>query len=289
MKIGIGLPSTVRGATGSVIIEWSQRAEARGFSSLGTIGRIAYPGYSELIALSAAAGATERIGLLTDILLGPIYDPVLLAKEAASLDQLSGGRLVLGVSAGARKDDFDITHQDYATRGRRWDQSLELMHRIWQGEPPPGTDQPVAPPPTNGKAVPMLIGGTSEATLRRIARWGVGWTVGGASPDTVPPFVERVRKTWREAGREGSPRLVALQYFALGPDAEAGARRGLGDYYAFAGPYAERVVENAIKSPEAARESANRFEDVGMDELIYFPSVPETSQVDLLADAVGLT
>src|ERR1035437_7696284 len=134
MKIGIGLPTAIRGTRGDVLIDWARRAEARGFSSLGTIGRVAYPSYSELITLAAAAAATERIGLKTDILLGPIYNPVLLAKDLASLDQISGGRFVLGASVGARKDDFDVTHQDLSTRGRRWDEALELMHQIWRGD-----------------------------------------------------------------------------------------------------------------------------------------------------------
>jgi alkanesulfonate monooxygenase SsuD/methylene tetrahydromethanopterin reductase-like flavin-dependent oxidoreductase (luciferase family) len=287
MKIGIGLPNSIRGASGDVIVEWARRAEARGFSSLGTIGRIAFPAYSELIALAAAAGATERIGLMTDLLLGPIYNPVLLARDAASLDQLSGGRFVLGASVGARKDDYDVTHQDYSTRGRRWDEALELMHQIWRGEPAPGTDQPVGPMPTNGGRVPMLIGGYVDAVLPRITKWGVGWTVGGAPPEGVPPFAERVRAAWKEAGREGDPRIVALHYFALGPNAEAGAQRGLGDYYTFTGTFAERIIGGASKTPEAAQETARKFEEAGVDELIYFPAIAEVEQVDLLADAVS--
>jgi alkanesulfonate monooxygenase SsuD/methylene tetrahydromethanopterin reductase-like flavin-dependent oxidoreductase (luciferase family) len=287
MKIGIGLPNSVRGATGDVIVEWARRAEARGFSTLGTIGRVAFPAYGELVALAAAAGATERISLMTDILLGPVYNPVLLARDAASLDQLSGGRFVLGASVGARKDDYGITGQDYSTRGRRWDEALELMHQVWRGEPPPGTDQPVGPRPTNGERVPMLIGGNVDAAIRRTARWGAGWTVGGAPPEVVPPFADRVRAAWKEAGREGDPRIVALRYFALGPNAETGAKNGLGDYYAFTGPFAERIVAGAAKTPEAALELARKFEEVGVDELIYFPAIAEVEQVDLLADAVS--
>lgn len=286
MKIGIGLPNSVRGTTGDVIVKWARRAEARGFSSLATIGRVAFPAYSELTVLSAAAAVTERIGLMTDILLGPVYDPVLLARDLASLDQVSGGRFVLGAAAGARRDDFEVTHQDYSTRGRRWDESLELMHRVWRGEPPPGADQPVGPRPTNGARVPMLIGGMADATLRRIVKWGIGWTVGGASADRIPPFAKRVRAAWKEGGHEGEPRIVALLYFALGPDAEEGARKTLGDYYAYLGAYADKVVAAAAKTPEAAQAAAKRFEEAGVDELIYFPGIAQVDQVDRLAEAV---
>lgn len=286
MKVGIGLPNAVRGAPGDVLLDWARRAEDRGFSSLATIGRVAYPSYSDLVTLAAAAGATRRIGLMTDILLGPLHDPVLLAKDAASLDALSGGRFVLGASVGARTDDYEVTGAGYNDRGKRWDAALELMHAAWRGEPLPGSDQPISPPPTNGASVPMLIGGSGDATLRRLARWGIGWTAGGAPPDVIGPFAEQVRTAWHEAGRDGEPRIVALLYFALGPNATEGAKKSLGDYYAFAGPYAKIAPEHAARTPEAVQAARSAFEAAGVDELVYFPAIAEVDQVDLLAEAV---
>ena len=102
MRIGIGLPNPVLDVPGRLVLDWAGRAEERGFSSLATIDRIAYPSYDSLTALTAAAAVTERIGLLTNILLGPAYSPVQLAKVTASLDQLSGGRLTLGLGVGGR-------------------------------------------------------------------------------------------------------------------------------------------------------------------------------------------
>src|SRR5688500_18035824 len=106
MQVGIGLPNPIPGTRGRLLVAWAKRAEARGFSSLATIDRIAYPSYESLISLAAAAAVTERIGLVTNILLGPTRDPVLLAKEAASVDQISDGRLTLGLGVGGREDDF---------------------------------------------------------------------------------------------------------------------------------------------------------------------------------------
>ena len=95
MQIGIGLPNTVLDVPGRLVIDWARRAEERGFSSLATIDRVAYPNYDSLTTLTAAAAVTDRIGLVTNILLGPIYNPVTLAKTTATLDQLSGGRFTL--------------------------------------------------------------------------------------------------------------------------------------------------------------------------------------------------
>src|SRR5207237_565137 len=104
MKIGIGIPNSIPGAGGGLLLDWAHRAESLGFVSLATIGRVAYPSAEELVVLAAAAGATERIGLFTNVLLGPTREPALLAKQAATLDQLSGGRFLLGVGVGGGPD-----------------------------------------------------------------------------------------------------------------------------------------------------------------------------------------
>ena len=107
MRIGIGLPNAVRGVERAGIVDWAVRAERAGFSSLGTIDRLVYPSFEPLIALAAAAAVTERIELVTDILIAPLRTSTgLLAKQAATLDRISGGRLVLGLAVGGRADDF---------------------------------------------------------------------------------------------------------------------------------------------------------------------------------------
>ena len=106
MKIGIGLPNQVRDVRPRVIPEWAAAAEEAGFSTLGTVGRVAYPGVMDTVALAAAAGVTSRIGLLSSVLIAPVWPATLLAKEAAGIDGISGGRLTLGVGVGGRPDDF---------------------------------------------------------------------------------------------------------------------------------------------------------------------------------------
>src|SRR5918992_4568312 len=117
MQIGIGLPSTIPGVEGPRVVEWARSAERRGFSSLGTIDRIVYDNYDPLIALAGAAAVTERIRLASTILIAPYRgNGALVAKQAASLDRLSNGRLVLGVAVGGREDDYTASGADFRTR-----------------------------------------------------------------------------------------------------------------------------------------------------------------------------
>lgn len=282
MQIGIGLPNPIPGTPGDTLIRWARRAEEAGFSSLATIDRIVYPSYESMITLAAAGAVTERIGLVTNVLLGPTRNPVLLAKEAASVDQISGGRLTLGLGVGAREDDFEAAGQDFHTRGKRWDQDLELIHRAWRGEPM-GAGKPVGPRPARGDRVPILIGGMHDRAIERTIRWGVGWTVGGAPPEHGGPIAERVRKAWSEAGKEGQPKIVGLTYFSLGEGAEEKAAAYLTDYY---GQYGAGIAQRIPKSAQALKETVAKFEQYGFDELFVDPTLAEVSQIDRAAEAV---
>lgn len=284
MRIGLGLPNAaVSTPNGRLLVEFAVRAEALGFSTLGTIGRVAYPSYEELVALAAAAGATERIGLLTDVLLGPTRESVLLARQAATLDQVSGGRFILGAGVGIRRDDFSVTGMRYEDRGRRWDRALELMHAAWRGEPVPGSDRAVCPRPTNGSSVPMIFGGGADQGLARVARYGIGYTMGGGTPEMLHQTMERVDAAWRAADRPGRPEYRALGYFALGAEVQAEAEHNIRDYYA---DWGDRVWAGAVKDAAEARERVRAFEAVGCDELVLFATAPHVEQVERLAEAV---
>lgn len=287
MLIGIGLPNTLPGTTGTRMLEWARRAEERGFAALATLDRIVYPNYESLIALASVAGATSRIKLLTNVLLAPVYQPVWLAKASASLDQLSSGRLTLGLAPGGRPDDFAAVSRNFATRGREFDAELDLLHRAWRGEPVAGSEMAVGPLPVKDNRIPILVGGTSEQALRRVVEWGAGWVGGGSTPDQAREFVVRVRAAWQEAGRTGEPRLGVLSYFSLGDDAEAASRAYLKHYYAWLGAdIAEMIAGGARRSPSAVRDAIHAFEDAGINEVYLDPTASSLDQVDRLADVV---
>lgn len=286
MDIGIGLPNTVPGTTGAQLLDWASRAEDAGFSSLATIGAVAYPNHDELTALAAAGAVTERIGLLTNILVAPPRSAAELAKQAATADQISEGRLTLGLAPGWRAEDFAVTGRDYAARGERFDEQLSDLRRAWNGEALDGSSYAVSPRPARDGGIPILIGGTTDATLRRVVEHGIGWTAGGLPPDAVAEFAEKVHAAWDGSAREGDPKIVALAYFGLG-DTEQESRSYLLDYYRRMGEdTAQMIADSAMRSPDAIAGALQAFEDAGVDEFILDPSVGDPHQVDLLADVV---
>jgi alkanesulfonate monooxygenase SsuD/methylene tetrahydromethanopterin reductase-like flavin-dependent oxidoreductase (luciferase family) len=287
MDIAIGLPSTVPGVDRDSLLEFARRGEARGFSSLATLDRLVYPGYEALVALGAAAAVTERIGLLTDILIVPWRaNAQLLAKQAATIDSISRGRLTLGVAVGLREDDYEASGIPFSERGRRFEEMLEEMNRVWAGEER-GYAGAIGPPPVQEGGPPLLIGGQVDAAFSRAARFGAGWTMGGGTPDAFREGVAKLRSAWQEGGREGEPRGVALCYFALGEGAREAADHDLHHYYAWLGDeLADAIAQSAAVDGDMARQYRDAFADAGADELVYFPTSTDPAQVDLLADAV---
>jgi alkanesulfonate monooxygenase SsuD/methylene tetrahydromethanopterin reductase-like flavin-dependent oxidoreductase (luciferase family) len=285
MDVAIGLPATVPDVRPEQLLEWARRAERRGFSSLGTLDRLVYGNYEPLIALAAAAAVTERIRLATAILIVPYRaNGALVAKQAATLDHLSNGRLVLGVAPGGREDDYVASGVDFHTRGRRFDEMLEQWQRIWAGERF-GTAGPIGPRPPRGRPA-LIIGGSADVAFQRAAKHGDGWIMGGGSPDQFRDGVAKLEAAWAAAGRDGAPRKMALTYFALGGAAEQAADRYLHDYYGWLGAIADMLVASAATDADTVKQYVRAFSDAGCDELILFPCDPGPVQVDLLAEAV---
>lgn len=280
MDVGIGLPSTIPGVTTEQVLEAARRADAAGFHSLGTLDRIVYDNYEPLVTLGAVAAVTERIRLTTAILIVPYRsNGALLAKQAATVDALSGGRLTLGIAIGAREDDYEVSGVPTEGRGERFDRMIDEMRSHWR-------DGEVGPSPVQQGGPPLWVGGTADASYRRAARFGIGWIMGGGTPDQLADGAEKARQAFREAGREEPPRIGALIYFALGEEAEETARRDLTHYYAWLGEEtANMIASSAATDEDTVKSYMEAFESAGCDEAIFFPTSSDPEQVDLLARA----
>jgi alkanesulfonate monooxygenase SsuD/methylene tetrahydromethanopterin reductase-like flavin-dependent oxidoreductase (luciferase family) len=285
MEIAIGMPGMIPGVSSADLLLWAQRAEARGFSSLVFDDRLVWGGYEILVSAAAAAAVTSTISLTTAVVVATLrHDVTTFAKQVASIDRLSGGRLVLGLGVGSRVDDFAAAEIDMGTRGAFMDSLLVRSRAIWSGEA-----EPIGPSPMSLGGPPLLFGGASPATFRRIATYDAGWvcaTSGGV--EGVIQGRAKINDAYARLDREGTPKVLALApRFALGPNGQEAVDGYLRAYNAYRGQGANQRAAAALVTPALIHEQIDRFEAAGVDTLIIGPCDPNPDQVDLLADAIA--
>ena len=278
MNIGVGLPTSTSGISGQLLLDWAKRADAGPFSSLGVVDRVAYQNYEPFTALAAAAAVTRRVRLATMVVIAPLRNTAILAKQAASLDVLSGGRLTLGLAVGARGEDYQVSGIDSRGRGRRFGEQLEAIRDLWE-------EGKIGPTP-NAPGPRVLVGGSSGEALARMARYADGYMHAGGPPRAFGGAAAKAVAAWSDLGRPGRPILWGMGYFALGDGTDAGAQY-LRHYYAFTGPFAEKIAAGNLTSPGAIADFIRGYEDAGCDELVLFPTVSNIEQIERLAEVIG--
>ena len=281
MKFGLGLPGTKP----EELLDWGRRADAGPFTTVGILDRMLYGNPEPLVTLAAIAGATSRLRVQTEVLLVPLRDPALVAKQAATLDRISGGRFTLGIGLGARTDDYQAAGVDTKGRGQRLDEQMALIRRLWAGEDLPGLG-PVGPAPLTPGGPEVLVGAFVPAAIERTARCADGF-ISAAPVEYTDPMFRAVEAAWTKEGRSGQPRLVGQCNVALGSQQVVDeGRRIIGDYYAFM-PEPQQIVDGMLTSPEQIRAAVKAYGDMGADEVIFYCWSPEIDQLDRLADLVG--
>ncbi|GAA5069430.1 LLM class flavin-dependent oxidoreductase [Nocardia callitridis] len=281
MHIGLGLPI----ADPVALPEWARRAESAEFSTLGLLDRIVYDNPEPLVTLAMLAGTTSRIRLQTEVLIAPLRDPVLLAKQAATLDLLSGGRFALGLGVGGRDDDHEATGTDIRTRGRRLDEQLAIMRQQWSGAPFSDTCGPIGPAATEPDGPELLFGGFQPAAIDRVGRWGGGF-LAAAAPSWAGRLFDLARRSWADHGRPGAPRIVAQVNAVLGPQPLVDqARTAILDYYEFSGR-ADHMADGLLVTATQIRSNIKQFEDLGADEIMLYCYGTDPDQIDRFATAV---
>ncbi|MEU7836228.1 LLM class flavin-dependent oxidoreductase [Nonomuraea sp. NPDC049129] len=302
MNVGLGLPIN----DPAQLLTWARRADAGPFSALGLLDRLVYDNPEPLVTLAVLAGATSRVRLQTEVLIAPLHNTAILAKQAATLDRLSGGRFTLGIGTAGREDDYLAAGVDVHRRGRRLDQQLASLRRAWSGKPygvgsgdgvslvspvpvrPEGDGVgPIGPAPVRPGGPEVLFGGFVPAVFERVARWGDGFLGAGLGPQWMDTAFRDVERRWELAGREGRPRLVAQVNVALGPETVlAEARKEMGDYYAFTGR-PEHMLAGLLTTSAAIRDVVTAFTGIGADEVMLYCWASDPDQIDRLADAVA--
>ncbi|MET0423644.1 MAG: LLM class flavin-dependent oxidoreductase [Actinoplanes sp.] len=275
MHLGLGLPIS----TPAALLDWARRAESLGFDTVALLDRLAYDNPEPLTALAVLAGATSRVRLQTEVLLAPLRDTALLAKQVATLDRMTGGRFVLGLGVGGRADDHAAADVPIGRRGRIMDEQLPALRAIWRGESYRGAV--IGPRPHTPGGPPVLIGGFAPAALRRVARHADGFLC-AAALDWAGPLVQQVRDEWAAAGRPGRPWLTGQINVAVGPAGTVEqAGRAIAGYYAFTG---RPGWGEPLSDPGRIAETVQAYREFGADELILYCYGEDPDQVDRLAE-----
>jgi alkanesulfonate monooxygenase SsuD/methylene tetrahydromethanopterin reductase-like flavin-dependent oxidoreductase (luciferase family) len=272
MQIGMNLPVMVPGLDRDPILEWSRRIDAGPYSSLAAGERITFPNPEIMVTLSAAAAVTERVGIVFSVLVLPMHNAVRIAKQVATLDVLSGGRVTLGLGVGGREED-------YAAVGAEYDK------HIWRAL------RPVEPLPLQAGGPELLAGSMFPRSIRRAARWAdgiCGFSFGPHEQEIANQF-ELARSAWKEEGRSAAPRLVTSFWFALGPRARDQLDEYLLRYLNFMGEDAARKLAPSVTTTtaQALRDAAKMVADLGCDELVLVPTSADPDEVDRVADLLG--
>ncbi|WP_030317024.1 LLM class flavin-dependent oxidoreductase [Streptomyces sp. NRRL B-3229] len=280
MNIGLGLPID----DPAQLLTWARRADTGPFRTLGLLDRLVYDNPEPLVTLATLAGATSRIRVQTEVLLAPLHNTALLAKQTATLDRLSGGRFTLGIGVGGREDDCLAAGIDLHRRGRRLDEQMTLLRRTWSGEPYGEGVGPIGPAPVTQGGPEVLFGGFAPAALERVGRFGDGFLGAALPPSFMANLFRDATTAWQKHDRLGRPRLVAQANVALGPETTLDrARRNLRDYYAFSG-HVEYMEAGLLTTPQQIRETTDAYFGIGADEVMLYCWAPDPDQVDRLAD-----
>lgn len=292
MQVGLNLPVMVPGLDRARILEWARRIDRGPFSSLAAGERITFPNPEILVTLSAAAAVTERVKIALTVMVLPLHATALVAKQIATLDVVSGGRVVLGVGAGARREDYAAAEVEYEiARLARLEAQVGELRRIWAGENRvPGALRPVEPFPVQPGGPEILAGSLSERSIRRAARWadGIAGFSFGPSMGEIGAAFAHARKAWQQHGRP-PPRLTTSFWYALGTDARAQLDDYLRRYLGFMGAgVAEKLLPLVTTTSSDALVGALRaLRDLGTDEVILVPTTREPEEVDRVAEIVA--
>ena len=290
MDIGIALPTMCRGYTRSTTIDWCKLADQGPFSSISCGERVTFHNPDMWTTLAAAAALTERLRIFVNLSVLPAHPAALVAKQTATLDVLSGGRVTLGVGVGGREHDYRAMDSGFDRRHARLDEGVATLRAWWSGAAPFDGADPIGPPCVQPGGPPILAGALGPKSLARAAAWAdgvIGFSVAGL-PAEIAWAADAARSTWDRAGRD-APRLVSGCFYAVGvPEPAKVLRAFTAEYLAIFGR--DNVASFASSMTTFDADAVNRAldgaEEAGLDEFILVPAAPDLAVLEATIDLV---
>ena len=274
------------------ILDWCRRIDEGPFSSIAAGERIFFSNPEIMVTLSAAAVATERVRIHFDVLVTPMHATLHIAKQIATLDVLSNGRVTLGVGVGGREEDYLALERSFDNkRLRKMEEQIRDMRTAWSGEKTVQSLRPLEPKPIQPGGPPVLVGAITEKSIRRAATWADGLSHFSFGPDygDIERAFATARNTWSECGRTEAPTLVTAFWYALGDNGREQMDRCLHAYLNFLGPELGPALSSSVATISATtlQDAIAKARDLGTDELLLVPSTIDPDDVDRIADLIA--
>ena len=290
MKIGLCLPYMKHGLTREDYHGWFQRIDQGPFHSLSCGERILGPTYDMRILLAAAATLTQRVEINATLYVLPMHDAVRAAKEIATLDVLSGGRLTVTVGYGGRPQDYRAVGMEYRGRHARMDRQVATMKSIWNQQPPFEGADPVGPEPAQAGGPKLYTGAMGPKGMARCAHWadGVFAFSGNGERAEIAATLNLADAAWEQAGRPHKPWRMGGFWYSLADDGQRKLYDYVYRYLLIAGEDVANYMADSVhrSSADAVREALDNLERAGCAEAMLSPVTAELCEIERLADIV---
>ena len=290
MDIGVALPQMAVGLDRDKVLAWCRGIDEGPYSSVSAGERITFHNLEGLALCSAAAVLTERVRVFLNVAVAPWHATAMLAKQLATIDVLSNGRVDLAVGVGGRRQDYDALGAPFEKRHSRLDAAVGEMRRFWAGGAA-ADGHPIGPQPVQHGGPPIMCSGMGPKSLSRAAQWACGVSGFSLSGDAVEAarVFRAAEQAWISAGRTERPRLTTGVFVALGDDAERTLKAFAMTYLDVFGTDIARMVADSLTvySPERLRDTIDAIADAGCDELILVPADSDPGMLHLITGVVG--
>ncbi len=290
MKIGLCFPYTQDDLSRDLMLEWFHRVDEGPFSTLSCGERMVGSSVDMMATLAAAAAVTERVRIVPTLYVLPMHPAIKVAKHAATLDLISGGRVSITVGIGGRVHDYQCMEKEPVRRYARMDEQVAQIRSIWAGELPFEGTEPVGPRPVQPNGPPILAGVTGPKGIARAAQWADGiysWSGNGVGEE-MKRQSELVGAAWQDAGRDTAPQRVAGFWYCLAPNADEKLKAYVYKYIVVMGEAAANYMAANVdrSSHDAVRASLDAYEELGVEECWLNSATAEIAEIDGLLEVI---
>lgn len=292
MKVGMALPTMAAGYTGPLLRQWCALIDQGPFSSISTGERLTFVNPELITTLSACAALTERVDVLANIVVAGLHRPSMLAKQLATIDVLSEGRLVVGLGVGGRPHDYQAVDAPFRSRHDTVDELAARLRDLWDGVPPFDGAEPIGPQCIQPGGPRLLSGAMGPKGMARAARWAdgiTGFSVSG-DPREVALAALGARQAWDAAGRAQPPWLGTGTFCTLGVDDSIGVLQHFAvTYLGFLGAEMAAALAQSltVATPSELNRVLDGAEAAGIDEFTLVPGTWDPACLVAMAEVVS--